>query len=246
LLWVWAVWTGAESWIVPFEKPTVIAPNPLKDNDLASKVVDEFWVVFPSATKLSVWLVWTGVVYDPVMTLPFSPNASPLELLRVKAVKLLDVVPALILMLPAPPAAALAVITDPFNPNETPLLLLKTTDPKLPLVVPALKLIGEGAPGGTETTMEPLLNPTDAMPAPWNVKDLASKVVELFWVEFEVAKSPRDWLVWLKEALAVITDPLKPKEILLLFWNVRALTLLLVVPPETLMAEIRPTVEGTV
>jgi hypothetical protein len=46
--------------------------------------------------------------------------------------------------------------------------------------------------------------------------------------------------------LAVITDPLSPKLIPLELEKVRALRLLLVVPAETLIAEISPAIEGTV
>ena len=60
-------------------------------------------------------LVTVGTVYDPVMTEPLRPKASPLELLNVTADILFDVVPAEMLNLGDDVLRALEVILDVFD-----------------------------------------------------------------------------------------------------------------------------------
>ena len=60
-----------------------------------------------------------------VTTEPFRPKLMPLELANVTAVRLLEVVPALMLI--ALSAATDAVMIDPLSPKETPLPLLNVS-----------------------------------------------------------------------------------------------------------------------
>lgn len=76
------------------------------------------------------------------MVLAFNPKLRPLELLKVMALRLLDVVPALTLML-VRDVATDAVTVLAFSPKLTPLLFENVTADRLLLVVPAemLKLV---------------------------------------------------------------------------------------------------------
>jgi len=74
------------------------------------------------------------------MTEPFRPNDTPLEFENVTALRLLDVVPALILMFVSDVAMD-AVIVEALSPKLTPLLFEKVNADARLLVVPALKLM---------------------------------------------------------------------------------------------------------
>ena len=79
-------------------------------------------------------------------------------------------------------------MVEPLRPKLTLLLLEKTMLDRLPLAVPAEIITGEGDAVPPDITIEPADIPTDTLPAPLNVIDLASIVeLELWPVVFPEA-----------------------------------------------------------
>jgi hypothetical protein len=81
---------------------------------------------------------------EAVIVEAFRPKETPLALEKVTADKLLEVVPAEMLMLAL--GATETVMVEPFNPKLTLFKLEKTTRERLLEVVPAETLIAESEP----------------------------------------------------------------------------------------------------
>lgn len=157
------------------------------------------------------------------------PKARPFEFDSTSADRLFEVVPAETLMFVNELATlALAVIVEPFRPKETLLLLLSTNALRLLLVVPALRLMFVSELAMLAVTTELLLIPkvTPLL--------LLKTIVPLVPVCVPAAAAIPPPAAAATEAVKV--EPFKPNETPLAFANVRALRLLLVVPPLMLTA----------
>jgi hypothetical protein len=179
----------------PVETPTAIDAKPLalavttpafNPNDIPLELLNvialRLLLVVPALTFMFVRLVAT----EAVIVEAFSPKETPFELLNVTALRLLLVVPALKLTL-VRLVETLAVIVLPLSPKLTPLEFEKTMVFRLFEVVPAEILTGAAAAVPPDMTTDPLLIPTDTLPAPWKIRLDALEVPVLDWVVLPVA-----------------------------------------------------------
>jgi hypothetical protein len=150
--------------------PTLASPAPSKDREPGSITPEEVEsVVFPTAKTLSVGLVWAAVVAPDIISAPASAAVveKPTE---------------------TPPA-----------PETEKLVRDCVVDDDTVVLPIAYSLCAVADAGAADTEMIAMLldeYPTDAIPAPLRVTDLASKVVELDKpVVLPEAKPPIVWIV---------------------------------------------------